>query len=79
MPWGKRKRKFYFCRTCQVARSVRQERMLTLSCTHGEYLAASPEDQRDFNRRLLESWRRSAERTETSENVLDTKENDRWS
>ena len=53
--------------------------MLPLSCTHGEYLAASPEDQRDFNRRLLESWRRREERAEARDDALDDKEDDKWS
>ena len=52
--------------------------MLPLSCTHGEYLAASPEDQRDFNRRLLESWRQKAELTEAREYALDAEEDEKW-
>ncbi len=58
---------------------MRQERMLKLTCTHGEYLAASPEDQRDFNRRLLESWRQTAELAEARDCALDAEEDDKWS
>lgn len=52
--------------------------MLKLSCTHGEYLAASPEDQRDFNQRLLESWRQRADRAEARDYALDAEEDKKW-
>lgn len=53
--------------------------MLPLNCTQAEYDAASPEDQRDFNRRLIEFWQTSDDRARDRDYAFDAaQEEGQW-